>query len=213
MTSAVTLLDRLHGAQNQFYGGGDGAALTELLTSDVAWSVPGNNRIAGSYHGLAEVFAYFRHRRDLAGATFRMHRKDILVGEGRRLAALTDGTATLAGRARQWSTVGLYDVTEQGCIAARWLHWQEQAACRGLRTALVLPPRAGTRPHAKTPRGRSQGGVPPLSGHRGVSPACPAGAGALRQLGWALRRGARRPAAGSAQDRVGSWRWLVMSTW
>ncbi len=116
--SAVTLLDRLHEAQNQFYGGGDGAALTELLTSDVAWSVPGNNRIAGSYHGLAEVFAYFRHRRDLAGATFRMHRKDILVGEGRRLAALTDGTATLAGRARQWSTVGLYDVTEQGRIAA-----------------------------------------------------------------------------------------------
>ena len=124
--SAVTLLDRLHEAQNQFYGGGDGAALTELLTSDVAWSVPGNNRIAGSYHGLAEVFAYFRHRRDLAGATFRMHRKDILVGEGRRLAALTDGTATLAGRARQWSTVGLYDVTVQGRIAACWLLPLEQ---------------------------------------------------------------------------------------
>jgi len=124
--SAVTLLDRLHEAQNQFYGGGDGAALTELLTSDVAWSVPGNNRIAGSYHGLAEVFAYFWHRRDLAGATFRMHRKDILVGEGRRLAALTDGTATLAGRARQWSTVGLYDVTEQGRIAACWLLPLEQ---------------------------------------------------------------------------------------
>jgi len=70
--------------------------------------------------------AYFRHRRDLAGATFRMHRKDILVGEGRRLAALTDGTATLAGRARQWSTVGLYDVTEQGRIAACWLLPLEQ---------------------------------------------------------------------------------------
>ena len=68
----------------------------------------------------------------------------------------------------------------------------------------VLPLRAGTRPHAKTPRGRGQGGV---------SPACPAGAGVLRQLGWAVRRGACRPVAGSAQDRVGSWRWLVMSRW
>jgi hypothetical protein len=67
------------------------------------------------------VFDYFRRRRDLASASFRMHRRDIRVGDGARLVALTDGTATLAGRDRPWSTVGLYDVAEDGRIAACWL--------------------------------------------------------------------------------------------
>lgn len=120
-TDAVALLDRLHDAQNQFYGGGDDAPLAGLLTDDIAWTVPGDNAIAGRYHGVEAVFAYFRRRRDLAGATFRMHRRDILVGEGDTLAALTDGTATIAGQERRWSTVGLYQITAQQRIAACWL--------------------------------------------------------------------------------------------
>lgn len=43
------------------------------------------------------------------------------MAQGDRLAALTDGTATIAGEDREWSTVGLYDVTCQGRIAACWL--------------------------------------------------------------------------------------------
>jgi ketosteroid isomerase-like protein len=120
-TAAVTLLDQLHEAQNEFYGGGDETPLTELIAADIVWTVPGNSRIAGVYRGLDEVFGYFRRRRDLAGATFRMHRRDILVGEGDRLAALTDGTATIAQQEHRWSTVGLYDVTAQQRIAACWL--------------------------------------------------------------------------------------------
>ncbi|MDQ2727174.1 MAG: nuclear transport factor 2 family protein [Actinomycetota bacterium] len=118
--AAVALVDRLHGAQNQFHGGGEDAPLSELLAADVTWTVPGENRIAGVYHGLDEVFAYFRRRRALVGATFRMHRRDILVGVGDRLAALTNGTASIAGQDRGWSTVGLYDVTAQGRTARCW---------------------------------------------------------------------------------------------
>ena len=50
-----------------------------------------------------------------------MHRRDILVGDSRRIAALTDGTATRDGREHQWSTVGLYDVDEDDKIGACWL--------------------------------------------------------------------------------------------
>lgn len=50
-TAAVALLDRLHEAQheaqNQCYGGGGDALLSELLAADVTWTVPGDNRIAG----------------------------------------------------------------------------------------------------------------------------------------------------------------------
>jgi ketosteroid isomerase-like protein len=119
-TAAVHVLERLHDAQNQFYGGGDATPLAELLATDVTWTVPGRNRIAGAYHGQDEVFGYFRRRREVASATFQLHRTDILVGEGDRLAALTDGTATIAGCRRHWSTVGLYRIAA-GRIAACWL--------------------------------------------------------------------------------------------
>jgi hypothetical protein len=66
------------------------------------------------------VFGYFRRRRDLADETFQMTRRDVLVGEGDRVAALTDGSATIGGSDRRWSTVGLYDVID-GQIAACWL--------------------------------------------------------------------------------------------
>jgi ketosteroid isomerase-like protein len=125
--TAIDLLDRLHQAQNEFYAGGSGAALQRLLTSNIAWTVPGDNRIAGTYRGLEEVLGYFRRRRDLAGRTFRMKRRDVLVGDGNRLAALTDGFATIRDVAHRWSTVGLYDVIGRQ-IAACWLLPLDQRA-------------------------------------------------------------------------------------
>lgn len=118
--TATELLDRLHGAQNEFYAGGSGAALEELLAANITWSVPGANRIAGTYRGLDQVLDYFRRRRDLADRTFQMQRRDVLVGDGDRVAALTDGVATIRGLEHRWSTVGLYEVIDQQ-IAACWL--------------------------------------------------------------------------------------------
>jgi ketosteroid isomerase-like protein len=119
--AAVSILDRLHTAQNAFYGGGDDTVLRTLLSPDIIWTVPGSSPIAGSYRGLDEVFAYFIDRRDRAGGTFHMHRRDVLTGDGTRIAALTDGTASIAGRQHTWSTVGLYDIRDEAQIAACWL--------------------------------------------------------------------------------------------
>jgi ketosteroid isomerase-like protein len=46
--AAIDLLDRLHRARNQFYAGGSGAALQQLLAPNITWIVPGGNRIAGT---------------------------------------------------------------------------------------------------------------------------------------------------------------------
>lgn len=118
--AAVALLDRLHEVQNGFYAGGDGETLRELLTPDIIWTVPGDNLIAGTYRGVAEVFRYLERRRDVAERTFQMTRRDVLVGDGNRVAALTDGSATLNGIPHTWSTVGLYDLRDQR-VAACWL--------------------------------------------------------------------------------------------
>lgn len=117
---AHALLARLHEAQNRFYSGGSGDAFHGLLAEDILWTIPGRNAIAGRYRGVDAVVGYFARRREIANSTFRLHRRDVLVGEGDRIAALTDGTATIAGRSRAWSTLGLYEVRD-GLIAACWL--------------------------------------------------------------------------------------------
>jgi ketosteroid isomerase-like protein len=118
--AAIDLLDRLHQAQNEFYAGGSGVALAELLAQAITWTVPGDNPIAGTYRGHEEVFGYFQRRRELADQSFQMKRLDVLVGDGNRIAALTDGFATIRGVDRHWSTVGLYGVVDEQ-IAACWL--------------------------------------------------------------------------------------------
>jgi ketosteroid isomerase-like protein len=124
---ARRVLARLHEAQGAFYAGGPPEPLRALLAHDVAWVVPGTNLIAGEYRGIDEVMAYFARRRDVAAGSFRMHPGDLLSGDGDRVAVLTDGTATIGGVERRWSTVGLYRLRE-GRVAACWLLPLDQAA-------------------------------------------------------------------------------------
>jgi hypothetical protein len=79
-----------------------------LLCGDVVSHVPGRTPIAGDHEGIDAVIACMPRRRDLADRTFRMHRRELLVGEGEHFAALTDGSAVIADRRREWSTIGLY---------------------------------------------------------------------------------------------------------
>ena len=114
--AARAVIDQLHSAQARLYTEGDPAPVRAVLSADIAWHVPGASPIAGSYRGLNEVVEYMLARRALADGTFRMHRLDVLTGSGSTVAVLTDGTATINGAERQWSTVGLYRV-EDGQVA------------------------------------------------------------------------------------------------
>jgi uncharacterized protein len=117
---AERVLARLHEAQAAFYAGGPPEPLHDVLTDDIVWVVPGANAIAGEYRGLDAVIDYFGRRRELADLSFRMHPGELLVGDGDHVAALTDGTATIDGVERRWSTVGLYRLRD-GRVAACWL--------------------------------------------------------------------------------------------
>jgi ketosteroid isomerase-like protein len=114
------MLESLHRAQNEFYSGGSDEGLRQILAPDIVWSVPGNNSISGTYRGIEEVLNYFSRRRAIANDTFQLHRLDVLVGDGEKIAALTDGQATIRGTAYTWSTVGLYEVIEKA-VRACWL--------------------------------------------------------------------------------------------
>jgi hypothetical protein len=125
--TVIGLPGRLHKAQNEFDAGGSGAAHQQLLAPNITWTVPGDNRIAGTYRGLKEVPDYFRRRRDLADHTFQMKQRDVLVGDGDHLAALTDDFATIRNVDHRWSTVGLYNVIDQHITACRLLPLDQHA--------------------------------------------------------------------------------------
>src|SRR3954468_15498289 len=129
--AVLEVLARLHAAQGEFYAGGADGPLRALLAPDVEWHVPGANAIAGDYRGIDDVMAYFARRRDHAARTFRMPPGDVLVGDGDRVAVLTDGTATVAGRPERWSTVGLYRLAA-GRVAGCWLLPLDPAALQRL---------------------------------------------------------------------------------
>jgi uncharacterized protein len=105
---ATAFIDELHRAQQELYGGGGAAPVRRLLDADIVWHVPGESPIAGCYEGPEEVIAYMLRRRDLADGTFRVRWRELMVGEDERFAALTDGSAIIDGKIREWSTVGLY---------------------------------------------------------------------------------------------------------
>lgn len=105
---AAEFMEALHRAQECLYAGGAVDPVRSLLCRDVVWHVPGRTPIAGDHQGIENVIGYMLRRRDVADRTLRLHRRELLVGEGEHFAALTDGSAVIAGRAREWSTIGLY---------------------------------------------------------------------------------------------------------
>jgi len=105
---AEAFIAELHRAQEDLYSGGDPEPVRRLLAPEIVWRVPGSSPIAGAHRGADAVIVYMLRRRDLAGGTFRMARRDLLVGADETFAALTDGRATIGGREHEWSTVGLY---------------------------------------------------------------------------------------------------------
>jgi hypothetical protein len=78
------------------YSGGE-----TLLAEEIEWHGPGENAIAGDYHGVVEVVDYFHRRRALASNTLRLHPGEMLVG-ATHVAVPTDGTATLGGVEHRW---------------------------------------------------------------------------------------------------------------
>lgn len=92
------------------------------------------------------MLGYFRRRRDLADHTFQLKRRDVLVGDEDRVAALVDGFATIRNVEHRWSTVGLYDVVDRH-IAACWLLALDQPAFDAIWAVLAGPHVRSVDPH------------------------------------------------------------------
>jgi len=112
-------LQRFYAEQGRYYAGGEVEPLSERLTQDVVWHVPGSNAIAGTYRGRAAVLAYFARRRALSNASFRVTPGQIM-SSGQLLAQFAHGEAELSGQQVSWDTVGVFRI-RAGQVAECWL--------------------------------------------------------------------------------------------
>ena len=120
------VVDEFLTAQKAMYAGGPIDAVERLMADDIVWHVPGRSLIAGDFRGRDAVLGYFRKRRDLAGGSLRITRRDRMVVAD-VVVELADGQARIGGRQAQWRTVGVYRVLD-GQIAEAWLVPLEAAA-------------------------------------------------------------------------------------
>ena len=65
---------------------GNAALLTNLLSDDIVWHVPGRNLLSRDYTGKTEVFGFFGRARELSGGTVRIEPIEILAGDQHAVA-------------------------------------------------------------------------------------------------------------------------------
>ena len=102
-----------------FYAGGDAEPVSEMMSDDVAWHVPGRSAIAGHYYGKEAVLDYFQRRSERASGTFRIDFHDVLANDDRAVV-LAGGRARREGREVSWETAGVFRIVG-GRVAECWL--------------------------------------------------------------------------------------------
>lgn len=78
------------------YAGGSLDRVTELLTDDIVWHVPGSSPIAGDHRRHGGVVEYFQTRRRLASNSMKLHPGDTLADDD-CVVQRVDGTAVIDG--------------------------------------------------------------------------------------------------------------------
>jgi predicted pyridoxine 5'-phosphate oxidase superfamily flavin-nucleotide-binding protein/ketosteroid isomerase-like protein len=115
----ASLVRQFHDLQGAFYAGGPIEPLVELIGEDIRWHVPGRSGIAGDHRGRGPVLEYFKRRRELSRATFRLDVREI-VASGDLVFQRVNGTVSHAGAPRSWQTAAVLRVAD-GQIRECWL--------------------------------------------------------------------------------------------
>jgi 2'-5' RNA ligase len=115
----VSVVRRFYAEQARAYAGGGFDGVSELLSDDVVWHVPGASAIAGEHRGVEAVLAYMDTRRRMMDNSLRVTVHGVALIAG-RVVQLAGGRAVRDGHEVSWETVGVFRVLG-GRIAECWL--------------------------------------------------------------------------------------------
>ncbi len=103
---------------------GDYAAVTELLTEDAVWHLPGRGPLAGDHRGRQAVLAAMRRFEELSGGTIRVEVHDIL-GSDEHAVALLRATGSRPGKRYEALEIDVHHIRD-GRITEFWSFSEDQ---------------------------------------------------------------------------------------
>lgn len=98
----------------------DMETLRDLIADDVAWHVPGANRMAGEVRGREALFDWFGRLREVTGGTFTLEEHDVL-GNADHVIALSLMGAVRDGIPVSVPVISVFHYRE-GRQHERWFH-------------------------------------------------------------------------------------------
>lgn len=103
--------------------------LSELLSEDITWHVPGHNPLAGTHHGRPAVLQVLRKLVELTGGTSTVNTAALLAGAD-LVAVVEQGSARTATATIEIRNVSLFRVSK-GRIQEVWFLPGDQYALDG----------------------------------------------------------------------------------
>jgi ketosteroid isomerase-like protein len=91
-----------------------------VFADDVAFHIPGNNRLAGDYAGKDNVFAFLGKVMELSGGSFRLQVHDVIAND-EHVVALTLSTGQREGKSATLRSVHVWHV-RNGRVVELWEH-------------------------------------------------------------------------------------------
>ena len=105
---------------------GDMAKLAEFFAEDVVWHTPGDNLVAGDFHGREATFAAFGREFELSNGTYQPAIRDVLANDNHTVA-LMHVTAERDDKKLDMDYVLVFDLRDGQIVEGRGL-WTDQAA-------------------------------------------------------------------------------------
>ena len=98
----------------------------KLFSEDIVLHVPGQNRIAGHYHGRSGMLDFWNKQIDITGGTFKAQLITACRGEG-HLVLIFEGGASRDGELYVWRRINHYLMIE-GQVVEGWVYESDQEA-------------------------------------------------------------------------------------
>jgi ketosteroid isomerase-like protein len=93
-------------------------AMFQAFDENILWHIPGRGPLTGDYRGSREVLEFFQRFMQHSGGTFRVHVEELLAGERRVLALVTESAER---NGRKWSSPQVHAWTiERGKATVFW---------------------------------------------------------------------------------------------
>lgn len=107
------------------FGKGDMDGVRAFFADDIDWHIPGNSQLAGDYHGIEAVMAFFGRVMEISGGTFRLEMHDVVAGDNHTVALVTT-KGERAGQTLNMREAHIYHISD-GKAAEFWAFAEDAA--------------------------------------------------------------------------------------